>query len=504
MENSEDKSNNYKILSLKLNITQWRTTIDAMSEVVFLIDMDHKILLCNNATLEFLGISDFNEIIGHKCWELVHGTNQLVDWCPMSQMRTSGHKETSIKNLDGKWLEISVDPVFGDTEGQLIGAVHIITDITTKKQAEDALRESEQKYRALFDNSPFAVGLVDMTGKIIDVNRAHEVGAGYSKKDLIGKPFTELSAIPERYLPIVAKGFKNLIKNGTSEPQEIQVYNKDGSLIWIYLYASLIKLGDKVIIQVISQNITTIKEAEQELKKLNKIKSELLRRTSHELKTPLVSIKGFSSLLLELYSDKLDDYILSTIGEINQGCVRLENLIRDILKTAELDTKSVQLKKTEEDLSFLIRFCVNELRGFIKLRNHSVDLQIHEELISNFEKEQIHQVLSNLITNAIKYTPINGRIDIKSEIQDNSFLVSIKDNGIGFTKEEKGRLFEQFGKIERYGQGLNIVSDGSGLGLYISKKIVELHGGKIWVESEGRNKGSTFYFTLPINIEQNK
>jgi signal transduction histidine kinase len=132
-----------------------------------------------------------------------------------------------------------------------------------------------------------------------------------------------------------------------------------------------------------------------------------------------------------------------------------------------------------------------------------VDLQLYDDLITDFEKEQIHQVLSNLLTNAIKYTPINGKIEIKSKIQDNSFLISIKDNGIGFTREEKERLFEQFGKIERYGQELDIISDGSGLGLYISKKIVELHEGNIWVESEGRNKGSIFYFTLPIIVEQN-
>ena len=118
--------------------------------------------------------------------------------------------------------------------------------------------------------------------------------------------------------------------------------------------------------------------------------------------------------------------------------------------------------------------------------------------MTSFEPEQMHQAISNLISNAIKYTPPDGTIEIESEIKDSLIIISIKDSGIGLTKEEKDRLFTQFGKIERYGQGLDIISDGSGLGLYISKKIVELHGGKIWVESEGRNKGSTFYFTLPI------
>ena len=117
----------------------------------------------------------------------------------------------------------------------------------------------------------------------------------------------------------------------------------------------------------------------------------------------------------------------------------------------------------------------------------------------DFEKEQIHQVINNLINNSIKYTPRNGKIQIKSQIQNENVLISVKDNGIGLSLSDKNQLFKQFGKIERFGQGLDVIPDGSGLGLYISKKIIELHGGEIWVESEGKNRGSTFYFTLPLH-----
>ncbi len=102
-----------------------------------------------------------------------------------------------------------------------------------------------------------------------------------------------------------------------------------------------------------------------------------------------------------------------------------------------------------------------------------------------------------MLTNAIKYTPPKGKIEIKTELKDDSVVVSVKDNGIGFTEEQKTKIFHQFGKIERYGQGLDLGIDGTGLGLYISKRIVELHGGKIWMDSEGKNKGASFYFSLP-------
>jgi signal transduction histidine kinase len=277
-----------------------------------------------------------------------------------------------------------------------------------------------------------------------------------------------------------------------------RVFTRSNKFKWIDQFSRSIVYKGRVAELLTIMDITEKKEAEQELIKLNNLKSELLRRTSHELKTPLVSIKGFTDLLLNVHKEKLDDYVLATIHEIKLGCERLENLIQDILKTSELELGTIKLKKTEGDLSFLIKLSIRESQGLIKLRNHTIDLKIHDKLITSFEQEQVHQVISNLINNAIKYTPPDRTIEIKSEINTNSIKISIKDTGIGITREETESLFTQFGKIERYGQGLDIISDGSGLGLYISKKIVELHGGEIWVESEGRNKGSTFCFTLPI------
>ena len=117
----------------------------------------------------------------------------------------------------------------------------------------------------------------------------------------------------------------------------------------------------------------------------------------------------------------------------------------------------------------------------------------------NFEKEKIYEVISHLIINAIKYTPPYGEITIHTEQTNEFIIVSVQDNGIGFSENEQQRIFKQFGKIERYGQGWDIGIEGTGMGLYTSKKIVELHGGEIWVESEGRNKGAKFCFSLPLN-----
>ncbi|MFX1363847.1 MAG: PAS domain S-box protein [Promethearchaeota archaeon] len=237
------------------------------------------------------------------------------------------------------------------------------------------------------------------------------------------------------------------------------------------------------------QNIT--------LNKINNLKTELFSRTSHELKTPLISIKGFTELLLTLHKPKLDNDVLSILGEIKDGSKRLEKIINLLLESTKLEAGQLDLNLNNEDLSFLINFCVKELKGLAKLRDQSITLKLHEKLETQFDKERIYEVFSNLLVNAIKYTPPGGNITIESKKEKDCYLISVKDTGIGFTTEEKAQAFKQFGKIERYGQGWDVSIEGTGLGLYITNKLVELHGGKIWLESAGRNKGSTFYFTIP-------
>jgi len=235
------------------------------------------------------------------------------------------------------------------------------------------------------------------------------------------------------------------------------------------------------------------------LNEVNQLKSDLLTRTSHELKTPLISIKGFTELLSKLHKSKLDSDMFSIVDGIMDGAKRMEKIINTLIQASKLNQGLLRLNKTEEDLAFLIKFFIDEIKGLINLRNHEIKLNLEDNLMAKFDKERIYEVISNLLVNAVKYTPPGGKISITSKIKNKSIITAVQDNGVGLTEEEKEQLFQQFGKIERYGQGYDLGIEGSGLGLYISKKIVQLHEGKIWAESEGRNRGSTFYFELPLN-----
>ena len=412
---------------------------------------------------------------------------------------------TMLKEDGSEFLAEAISVGIKDKNGKITGLIGVAQDITERMRAEQNLKESEEKFRMIAEHSFMGI-LITVDDKIEYMNNALLHIFEYTSEEIVN--WTTNNIIQMIYPDDLhfLREYRKKLRKGDPDVKpyySYRIFTKSGKLKWVDQFSTAIKYMGRPAELVTIMDITEKKEAEQELVKLNSLKSELMRRTSHELKTPLVSIKGYSDLLLNVHKDKLDDYVLASVVEIKQGCERLESLIQDILNTSELESGVVKLNKIVEDLSFFIKLSVRELRGLAKLRNHTINLTLPDKLITSFEPEQMHQVISNLINNAIKYTPPEGTIEIESEVEDKMIIISIKDSGIGLTEEEKERLFTQFGKIERYGQGLDIISDGSGLGLYISKKIVELHGGKIWVESEGRNKGSTFFFTLPIIIEPN-
>ena len=479
----------------RLEINQF--AIDHTALDVFWINSKGQFEYVNKAACENLGYT-YEELTNMSVPDIdpVHNYKTYREtWRKMKENGSYIFK-TKHKTKTGKIYPVRVSINYLNYQGKELNIAFAI-DLTEQKKTKQKLEASEEKYRSLFRNSPYGILLINMEGKVVDCNEATVELLGFQKDEIIGSSHRELSIHPEDKLNRFINRYVNLIRGEPVEPLETQLNTKNQGLVWVHIRSSLIKIGQKNYIQTIIQDIDKRKKAEEELKRLNKIKSEFLKRTSHELKTPLVSIKGFANLLTESYSHRFDDKILSFISEIKKGCNRLENLIEDILNTSELKSGAISMNKSEANLSKLIKETVDQLKGFIELRNHKLKMELHREIKIECEKKKISDVISNLLSNAIKYTPSNGVIKIKSKLEDNYVIISIQDSGIGLTEKEKSSIFTQFGKIERYGQGFDVISEGSGLGLYISKRIIELHGGRIWVESEGRNKGSIFYFTLP-------
>jgi len=241
-----------------------------------------------------------------------------------------------------------------------------------------------------------------------------------------------------------------------------------------------------------------LKEKNIELEKINFLKNEFLSRASHELKTPLAAISGNAQLALMQADSKINPELKNRLQEIQNKCEQINRIINKLIASSKLETSNIELRCAEEDLLSLIKVCVNDVKTLVSIKNLRIKLNMRSPIITKLNKEQIHEVITIILTNAINYSPPNSIIEITTTAKDNNIFISIKDEGIGFTEDEKKKVFQKFGRINRKPEGFDILVEGSGLGLYIAKNIIEMHAGEIWVESKGRNKGSNFYFTLPI------
>jgi len=369
------------------------------------------------------------------------------------------------------------------------------------KKCQEAIHSSNDMLHNIIESVPQYIFWKDLNLVYLGCNSNYAKFIGFiDPMDIINKKDKDVLTNKEKVSKLHEQELK-VINSNIAEYHHEDIWEfHNGKKIWLDI--NRIPLHDSkgnVIGTLVSyEDITFRKKTEEELIKLNNLKSDLLTRASHELKTPLMSIKGFTDLLLLKYEPILHDDELFLVKEIKKGCSRLERLVKDVLKTADLETGLIELKKSKNDLSTVIKDCVADLNKFADSRNHTIKLNLHDRMITYFDKEQIQDLIGNILTNAIKYTPPTGKIEIKSEKQNNFFIISIKDNGIGLIEEEKDILFTRFGKIERFGHGFDVITEGSGLGLYTAKTIIKLHGGEMWVKSDGRKKGSTFCFSLPL------
>ncbi|KKN09583.1 hypothetical protein LCGC14_1045130, partial [marine sediment metagenome] len=456
---------------LKESEKKLRGIMASITDQVSILDRNLNLLYLNKVVEEIYGPS----ALGSKCYQIYQGFDEPCSDCQVRRTFEDGevHHKECLREIRGDSRYIwSVSSVFEtDKEERPILVIEVSRDVTERKEKEKEIFDLAQ----FPSEDPYPILRVNRNG-VMYINEAGQKLLNLKDNDQIPKIFQE--------------NVKVTFESNQITESEIELDGRNYSF-------TITPVKDADYVNIYGMDITERKHVEEKLKEVNKLKSEFLRRASHELKTPLISIKGFSDLILSLYADQLDTPIVSKIREINDGCERLQNIINNLLKTSRLESPDLRPKVQKEDLSFLIKFCVNELQPLAERRKQSIKLDIHNELYANIEKEEIHDVLSNLLTNAIKYTPPMGKIEVKTELKEDSVVVSISDNGIGFTEEQKKKIFQQFGKIERYGQGLDLGIDGTGLGLYISKRIVESHSGKIWMESAGKNKGASFYFTLP-------
>ncbi len=459
------------------------------------------------------------EIVGRNISEVLHSKSLADFLLHKKHLDTSGEVKVSINNED-KYFDAKVTPLInphGETSGRIVS----LRDITEYKKVEEKLRESEATYRSIFENTGTAMVIVEDNGVISLANTRFEKLSGYSKEELEGK---------KQWFEFVSEGDADKLKEyhklrlenkEAPSSYEFQFVDRNGNIRDIYItvalipgtrkyVASLLDITEKnmmlnelkdahELLYTINRDLERkVKERTEEIERLIKQKDEFINQLGHDLKTPLTPMMILLPLLREEAgtekSKELFDVVIRNV-------YYMKDLVSKTIELAKLNSDKIEFNMEDTYLREEVDTVIANNQVLFKENNITVINNIREDIMVYVDKLRFTELLNNLLTNAVKYMPSGGgRITIDAEEQGEMIQVSVQDTGIGMTEEQIKRIFDEFYKADSSRHNL----DSSGLGLSIAKRIVEKHGGRIWAESPGKGKGSTFYFTIPRGRKREK
>ena len=357
-------------------------------------------------------------------------------------------------------------------------------EIAERKRAEERLRISENRYRRLLEASKDGILIVDpCTGKITDANLAMTELLGKTHELLLGQELWQIGLFQDREANL--ESLRELQEKQCIRNETLLLQTTGGQHRTVEFVSTLYQENDHEVIQYNIRDITERKELEQR-------KDEFISMASHELKTPVTSLKGFLSLLQRRLATQDDEKALYYLARIDAQVNRLTKLINDLLDISKMQTGQLVYREERFDLDALAQEIVENVQGTTQTHRLLLEGQIQAEAFG--DRDRIGQVLINLLNNAIKYSPQADTVLVHVTQDQNQAHVSVQDFGIGIAKEHQHKIFERFYQVtdpeEKTYPGL-------GIGLYISCKIVKRHGGHLWVESK-KGEGATFHVTLPL------
>ena len=470
-----------------------------------LLDGPGKILLCNSKFEELSGYTK-EEIEGKLKWSDLTAEEDIEKCKNIRNQRIKGtgnppeEYEFKFKDKFNNKKDVHVKVGFLPGSNEWIAS---LVDITERKQTEKALIQSEERFRSLYESATIGIYRTTPDGRILMANQAAVRMLGYKSFNELAKRNLEKDGFEPSYS---RKYFRERIeREGIVIGLESAWLRKDGSIIYVREGAKAIRDANGKIIYYDGtfEDITERKNYERQLKlakekaeESDKLKSAFLANMSHEIRTPMNAILGFANLLK---SRKIDKKRKETfIDIINAKSRQLLQIISDIIDISKIEAGQITIVNKNFSLNELINQLALYFKTLKKQDNKPIEINLHyglpmENSYIHSDNVRIEQILTNLLSNAYKFTEL-GNIDIGYEIEDlKNILFYVKDTGIGLTEFEQSVIFDRFRQVST---SFNRLYCGTGLGLSISKGLVDKLKGTIWVESE-INKGSTFYFKIP-------
>lgn len=394
------------------------------------------------------------------------------------------------------WANITLSPL-RDEQGSVAGFVQVTVDLTGRKQTEDALRASEERFRLLTRSvRDYAIFMLDPRGYIVSWNEGARRLNGYEDNEIIGEHFSRFYPREEIERDHPAHELAIAMKEGRYEEEGWRV-RKDGTLFWASVTITTLRdaTGTHVGFAKVTRDLTARKRAEEELReraqsyaRLNRELDAFSHAVAHDLRSPIRAIEHLASVLIEEEGARLTPDGLETLEALHSSALNMARLVQDLLELSTASGRKVT--RTDVDVTTLAHgVAADQVKG----ANRPIDVRVQPNMRAQADASLLRVVFTNLIGNAVKFTRSaqHPRIDVGILATENGRAFFVRDNGVGFDPTRSDELFEPFAR-------LHAASDfeGSGIGLATVKRIVVRHGGTIWADSKPQ-QGATFYFTIP-------
>ena len=480
--------------------SDFRQMLDALPAAVYVTDSEGRITYFNPACVAFSGRTpELGSDSWCVTWRLFHpdGTPMPHDQCPMAVALKEGRIVRGVEAIaqrpDGTrvWFEPYPTPL-RDQTGRIIGGINMLVETTERKR----IFEAQARLAAIVESSDDAIISKDLDGIITSWNGGAERLFGYTADEVIGKPVTMLMP-PDRVNE--EPGILERIRRGEKiDHYETVRRRKDGTLLDISLTISPLfdERGRIVGASKISRDITDRRRAEQVLRDADRRKDEFLATLAHELRNPLAPIMNSVELLNRIGS--LDPDAAQARGTIQRQVSHLSRLVDDLLNISRISSGKLTLRKQPLELGPILSDAVETCQPLVKRFNHELSVTLPPQPVwVEGDPVRLAQVVGNLCNNACKYTPPRGKVWISAEREGSDALIRVRDSGVGIPADHLEAVFDLFSQVN---PSLERDQSGLGIGLYLVKRLVEMHGGTVTASSAGTGKGSEFVVRLPVLI----
>ncbi|OGY31289.1 MAG: hypothetical protein A3A57_02375, partial [Candidatus Woykebacteria bacterium RIFCSPLOWO2_01_FULL_41_12] len=477
--------------------------VQTINEILIVTNPAHRIEFVNDAVESVLGYKK-EKLVGQPFQNLVKGDweefkNRVMDQV-YSGESVSG-VELSLVSADGQNVPVSfsANPL-KDSKGSIYGAVGVATDISKIKQLFADITAERNKLTTTMESIVDGVLALDFDTKVIMINSAALKMLGLKGEQVLEKKLDDVISMSEGNERLRAADLlpKAVLKEDTIlvQKNDLSISTLLGREVFVNLTSSAIKEGNEVGLGA----IITLNDVSKE-KELEEMKIDFVSMAAHELRTPLTAIRGYLSVLQEETQKSMTKEQKSFLDKAFISSSQLASLVENLLSVSKIEKGAMKLEQEETDWKEVLEENFNNFIPLAKEKNIKFTLNNLDDLPKVFvDKFRVGEVISNLIANAINYTKTGGSVTVSAEANEKEVTTHVKDTGQGIPERAIPKLFTKFFRVSGV---LEQGSKGTGLGLYISKAIVDMHKGRIWVESK-IGIGSTFSFTVPLASIENR